>query len=199
MATNNPIKHGSKFKDLTGQVFNLLTVESFSGKDKYRNSVWNCQCKCGNSKQVTSYNLKRGHVKSCGCIWATHRSSKTKTYKRWMGMIIRCYNPRSKSYKDYGGRGITVCDEWRHDYLAFLRDMGECPEDLSLERIDNEAPYSKENCRWATKLEQANNTRTNRFLTHNGKTLTYAQWARELGIGTRTFWARLKRDRSPFY
>ena len=108
-------------------------------------------------------------------------------------MKRRCLSPKRESYKYYGGRGIKVCDEWLHSYDAFLRDMGEAPEGLSIERKDNNGNYCPENCIWATKLEQNNNMRSNRWLEHQGKRQTITQWAEELGMDFMTLSCRIDR------
>ena len=117
----------------------------------------------------------------------------TKVYRCWQSMKQRCLNKNDIGYKNYGGRGITVCPEWLNSFKNFYADMGKKPEGLSLDRIDNDGNYCKENCRWATLEEQHNNTRANRFLTYNNKTQTMAQWAREFNISSSTLFGRIKR------
>ena len=117
--------------------------------------------------------------------------SATKTYLAWRGMRHRCINPKSAAWANYGGRGITVCETWKDSYDAFFADMGECPEGLSLDRIDVNKGYSPENCRWAGWDVQANNKRDNVHLTHNGETMTASQWAKHLGIKRDTLFRRL--------
>ena len=110
-----------------------------------------------------------------------HGMCHTRVYRKWASMKTRCLNKNRRHYKNYGGRGITICDEWM-DFQNFYRDMGECPSGLTLERIDNDKGYCKSNCKWATSEEQVNNKRTNHFLTYKGKTQTAKQWSEELGI-----------------
>ena len=117
--------------------------------------------------------------------------SGTVTYFAWRGMRHRCNNPKNASWENYGGRGITVCDKWAHDYDAFFEDMGPCPEGLSLDRIDVNESYSLENCRWVGWDVQSTNKRVNVHITHNGETKTVSQWADHLGIGNDTLWRRL--------
>ena len=108
-------------------------------------------------------------------------------------MMRRCHNPDNPRYEDYGGRGIYVCEKWRQDWTKFRDDMGQPPDGKSIDRIDNEGPYSPENCRWATRSEQQRNRRDNVLLTFRGKTLTRRGWSEELNIGFETIRARMKR------
>lgn len=122
----------------------------------------------------------------------SHAARKTKEYAIWQAMIQRCSNPNSNSWRKYGARGITVCERWQ-SYEAFLSDMGRKPDNMSLDRIDNNKGYEPSNCRWATSVEQANNTRSNKCLTHNGETKTISEWSRKIGIRENTLVCRLKR------
>jgi hypothetical protein len=120
-------------------------------------------------------------------------------YRLWRAMHNRCYNSNVKCYGDYGGRGIFVDEKWhsKEGFAAFLKDMGQRPQGATLDRIDNNGPYSKDNCRWATRDEQANNKRNNRWITANGKTQTMAQWAKELGCNPSNIIYRLRTGMSP--
>jgi hypothetical protein len=119
---------------------------------------------------------------------------RTRFYTIWLHMNARCGDPRVPSYKHYGGRGITVCDRWHHNFEAFVDDMHPTYTDgMTIERIDNDGPYSPENCRWATQAEQALNKRNNRLLTYDGHTQPLAAWAREYGLGISCLWLRLSR------
>jgi hypothetical protein len=131
-----------------------------------------------------SKNLKHG---------ASKDGFKTPTFLCWLGIRKRCLDHKSKSYYRYGGRGITICDDWKNDFSKFLADMGERPTGLSIERKDNNGPYSKDNCTWATGSQQARNRRSNILLTHNGKTKTLIEWTEELNIPYHTIRARISR------
>ncbi len=194
----------SKFIDLTGKRFGRLIVLRYVDKDKWRDSRWLCLCGCGNEKIILGNNLKRGAIKSCGCLSIeklikrstkhghSRRKQHSKTYTAWSHMISRCTNPNDINYHNYGGRGITVCKRWRK-FENFLEDMGEPPSAKhSIDRIDNNGNYCKSNCRWATDTEQQRNTRRNHSVTYNGKTQCIAAWAEEYGINDGTLRSRLR-------
>ena len=123
----------------------------------------------------------------------THGMSRTPEYKAWDGMKQRCFNPNHKSYSDYGGRGITVCDRWQNSFETFLADMGVKPTSKhSLDRINNDGDYSPDNCRWATKAEQQNNRTNNHLITINNETWTMAQWEKKMGYEENVIRQRLK-------
>lgn len=159
--------------------------------------MWFCQCECGGTVMVSGGNLRSGRQGSCGCVWMEKIStqdgfSKTPEYASYKAMMSRCYRVKDASYPYYGGKGITVCDEWRDNFSAFLRDMGPRPSpEHSIERKHVDKGYSKENCCWATKKEQANNRSTNLRLTLNGQTKTLMQWCEEYGISHATVSSRL--------
>ena len=123
---------------------------------------------------------------------AVHGMSNSRTHNIWRRIRERCNCQDSKDYENYGGRGICVDDAWQKSFLAFLADMGEAPAGMSIERINNDGNYEKSNCRWATVLDQANNKRTNVFVTYKEKTQTIAQWAREIGLERKTLEYRIR-------
>jgi hypothetical protein len=178
--------------NLEGKRFGKLLVVR-----RLRGGIWICQCDCGGVSFPSTSNLQTGNSKSCGCSrdLARHKHGKANTpeHRVWMSMRVRCLNPDNDAYRNYGGRGITIAPEW-DDFRAFLRDMGPKPTPKhQLDRVDNSKGYSKENCRWTSRVENLNNKRTNRSLTFNGKAQTIAQWAAEAGMNYRTLNNRINR------
>lgn len=193
-----------KAHDITGQRFGRLLVLrlEMQGKKRY----WRCRCDCGTEKTVKTRNLLFCKTQSCGCLKVEvikrggnlrHGLAYSSTHAIWAAMKSRCSNPNVRGYNRYGGRGISVCERWRESFVNFVADMGERPPGTSLDRIDTNGNYTPENCRWATQLVQANNTRTNRFITFNGKTQTLAEWGREMGIPAPLIGERLRRRKWP--
>ena len=179
--------------DLTNQTFGRLYVESLIKKNingKTR-SFWHCRCECGNYKDVTGADLRGGRVSSCGCLWKENSllrgkesykdgRSKERLYKIYRGMKTRCTNPNRDDWKDYGGRGITVCDEWEiyENFKSWALNNG-YSDDLTIDRIDVNKGYCPENCRWVTLKEQARNKRNTVKLTINGIEKSLADWCEE--------------------
>ena len=188
--------YDKRIKDLTGKRFSKLTVLEFVGV-RYHEAQWLCECDCGNKTTVSGRALRRGSTKSCGCYnteKATRHGMKyTRLYEKWNHMLERCRNPKNPSYNRYGGRGISVCDEWKESFENF-RDWAlnnGYDDSLSIDRIDVNGNYCPENCKFSNAKEQANNRTSNRFIEYNGKTKTLAQWADETGIRASTIAARI--------
>lgn len=181
-----------RYKDRTGEVLGMLTAVT-SGKPGSKGQMkWLYQCECG--KIVERYPHSASATKHCGCRTTEnlknrirHGMAATKIYSAWITMKSRCQNPKSRKYPDYGGRGITVCAKWQ-TFDGFFEDMGDRPDDHSLERIDNNQGYSKENCTWATRSAQQRNRRVNRLV--GGRCLTAV--AEESGIQPETIRSRLR-------
>lgn len=192
--------------DVIGKKVGMLTVisEAERRSDNLRRIV--CLCDCGNEKEIYLLNL-RGKI-SCGCYGKgivdgrahyTHRLSTTQEYKIWIVMRARCINDKNWQYKDYGGRGITVCDRWINSVENFISDMGLRPtKQHSIDRIDVNGNYEPSNCRWATPKEQSLNRRNNVFFTFNGLKRCVTDWARDLYTDRRTLRDRIKRNNGDF-
>lgn len=180
-----------KAVDLSGRIFGRLTVDCYTGRvAKNKHRLWQCTCSCGVTTIVSGSSLTSGNTRSCGCLHrdtitehgASTRNRITSDFRRWQAMISRCRNPLSPTYHRYGGRGITVCDRWVSSFTNFANDMGPCPDGKSLDRIDNNAGYSPENCRWADRFQQAQNTRLNHDICFKGETHCLSEWARRIGV-----------------
>ena len=183
-----------KFRDLTGQKFNRWTVLEKTYK-KYAEHIWLCVCECGTKKEVIGSSLKQGRSKSCGCysveVATKHGMEGTPTYNTWGHMMSRCNNKNHKQYKDYGGRGIYVCERW-WDFSNFYADMGLKPEGMSIDRIDNNGPYSQENCRWASQKEQIRNRRVSPKFEYKGTFQSLAEICEGKDISWRRVYERIR-------
>ena len=178
-------------EDLTGQRFGRLTVIEFVPNDK-PHAYWKCQCDCGNTIKTTTCSLRSGHSASCGCLnrekiiasCRVHGQWNTRLYRIWDKMKTRCYNSNSKAYKDYGGRGITVCDEWKNDFKAFYdwSMANGYTDELSIDRIDVNGNYEPSNCRFADRKTQQRNRRDNIKIEYQGEKQCLVDIARLLGI-----------------
>lgn len=184
--------------DLTGKVYGKLTVISLHGTRPYPSGgsrrLWLCRCECGAETVVAGNNLRNGHTTSCGSKKHQHNYhgiTNTPIYHVWENIIARCTNQQHPNWKDYGGRGITVCERWL-DFMGFYNDVAPTYQaGLTIERKDNNAGYCLENCRWIPQSEQILNTRKTRRVTVGGVTLPAKHWARKTGIPYATLLHRL--------
>jgi hypothetical protein len=209
--TEIPLPKHHSFINRIGHVYGRLTVIKFAGRSPKGRPVllWECQCSCGQTLTVTGDNLCTGTTKSCGCYRrdlpltrATHGRAHSPIYNIWNAIIGRCTNHNNCAFSSYGGRGITICQGWR-DFASFYADMGDRPAQKSIDRIDNDKGYwcgkcnecttygRRLNCRWATRVEQNNNTRKNHIIEFNGLSLTLAQWAQKIEINQSAIQQRL--------
>lgn len=190
---------------MDGHVYGRLTVRSFAGVNKHGGSLWVCECECGTQITASSNHLRTGCVKSCGCLndeqrirvcveRATHgkarRIERSRIYGIWANMMARCCNQNRSDYAHYGARGITVCDRWR-DFELFYADAGDPPKGLSLDRIDVNGNYEPGNVRWATQIQQMNNTRYTKRHDFMGELLTVREASEKYGISYRTLKSRI--------
>ena len=182
--------------DLTGQQYGKLKVLELAVDIPGKKKKWLCRCECGNEIIVAGSNLRNGHTTGCKkCAMKDlkkgnikHGMSDSKLYSVWRGILNRCENPKSRSYSDYGAKGISVCDEW-HDSVNFIKwscDNG-YKEGMEIDRKDNTAGYSPSNCRWVTRIENANNKSNNRRFVYNGRGMTMAEIARKNNINYKLF------------
>lgn len=186
-------------KNILGQKFHRLTAIEYIKNPKQQGALWKFRCDCGVEKVIKGQGVRLGLVKSCGCLnmelaktrYLTHGESEHPLYKIWQGMIERCYSEKCKNYKDYGGRGITVCDEWRKSPSNIAKDMGERPKNCSIDRIDVNGNYEPSNCRWATPMVQGSNKRNNVIFTVFGEKMHYAEICRKYDIKETTLRNRL--------
>lgn len=207
-------------KDITGKRFGKLTVIRRAGTNKNRAALWECVCDCGAYKTITGSALRTGHTQSCGCLQKKiagntiksfnktglrskgrylHGENKTKLHNIWVNMRARCNNPKWDHYDRYGGRGISVCDEWNDSYISF-RDwaLSHGYEDgLEIDRIDNDGNYEPENCKWSNREEQVNNRSNTVFVTIDGVKKPLSVWCREKNVDYKTAHAKLKKGIPP--
>lgn len=206
--------HSVLQNDLTGKEFGRLRVIERAGKKSRKSdTMWRCECRCGNIKIAASASLRRGRTASCGCLQSETSSANGKalagprqkhkaTYSKWAGIIKRCFREYDANYARYGAAGISVCQRWR-SFAAFIEDMGDAPPGHSIDRMDYNGHYScgkcfeclrngwPSNCRWATNVQQQRNRSTNRVLTFNGVSRCVAEWADEIGMSRATLFDRL--------
>lgn len=190
---------------IIGQTFGRVTILQDLGVEKNRRHVLG-HCSCGTEKKFNYRSLKDGTSKSCGCYnrevhkalrnRLTHGLSKHPIFKLWCGMKRRCYNVKEKSYPDYGGRGILVCDEWLSDFTTFYKWAlaNGYAKGLQIDRRENDKGYSPDNCRFVTQTINQRNTRASVYLEYNGEKRTLAEWGEVLGMDKRIIWQRINRD-----
>lgn len=190
-----------KYKDISGQRFGKLTAISYCGTDKHGRAKWLCQCDCGNEYIGVATLLRQGGVNSCGCLYRKHDSSNSRLYAVWCSMKGRCSQPSNSSYPNYGGRGISVCEEWSGEegFINFKKwafengyDETKDGNEQSIDRIDVNGNYCPENCKWSTREEQQCNKRSNRILCVDGKEMTITQWAKLSGVRYTVIESRIK-------
>ena len=194
-----------KFIDETGNRYGSLTVLYKTKTEKGKPTKWHCLCDCGNEKVIVGNSLKSGDIKSCGCLkkeqdyiniaHITHNMSNTRLYSIWRGMQSRCNSSTGKKHEFYYDKGITVCEEWKNDFMSFFNwSMSNgYQENLSIDRIDNNKGYSPDNCRWATTVQQNNNQSNNIKILYNDKEYTLAELSQQYNIKRATLDSRLKR------
>lgn len=178
------------FKDLTNQKFGYLTAISLDEiKSTYQHKYWICECVCGNTRSLQTYQLTSGKVTSCGCmnaktIKSEYISDKKRIFNIYNGMRSRCCNSKSTSFKYYGEKGITICDEWLNDFKSFVdwAYANGYNDSLSIDRIDNSRGYCPDNCRWIALNDQFHNKTNNVWLSHNGETHTMSEWSKILNF-----------------
>ena len=183
-----------------GKTFNRLTVlEELPRGTNYRRR-YKCECSCGNMVHAYMTDVRSGHTKSCGCLSIevqakpkSHGGTYSPEYRVWSGIKNRCYNPKESNYKWYGAKGITMSDEWKNSFAAFIRDMGKRPSPKhQIDRRDFRGHYCKENCRWLLPVGQARNRSTNRLITFHGATRCLQEWSEVTGIKPLTIRYRLE-------
>ncbi len=189
--------------DLTGKIFGYWTVVRRAGSSKEGRKMWLCRCKCGTERAVRGYNLRNGTSKSCGCLSAemtrersvTHGMTQTRLYKIWNQMIQRTTNEKAQHYNRYGGRGISVCEEWKRSFEAFKEWAlkNGYADNLTIDRADNEKGYCPDNCRWVTRAVQQENTSRTHFLTYKGETKSITEWAKATGIKRSVLYDRINK------
>lgn len=194
-----------KFEDLTGKKFGSLTVVEYGGQYKPSGNIyWRCKCECGNYTNTSGSSLRSGKSVSCGRCSASKRARErnyrhgdfgSRLYEIWRQMHRRCYGENTKAYKHYGGRGITICEEWK-EYEKFREWAVSCGynDSLTIDRIDVNRNYCPENCRWATAKQQANNRRSNHNIEYMGEIHTVSEWADIFGVKQTHLWKALSKN-----
>lgn len=181
--------------DLTGRRFGKLTVLAEHPERNGKEIMWVCKCDCGNTKIIAGHNLRSGGSTTCGCSTRKHGMRNTRLWSIWDGMRKRCYNPSHPYYFIYGGRGITICEEWLQDHAKFFEWAlaNGYQDDLTIDRIDFNGNYCPDNCRFVDVVTQLNNRSNNCHVEINGENKTLGEWSRITGIGYQTIYRRYRR------
>lgn len=185
-------------RDHTGSTFGKWTALSKGANHGIR-TTWLCRCECGTEREVMTHHLVRGTSKSCGCARYTvvEQRHAHPLYRTWCNMVQRCYNPRNSQYRDYGARGISICAEWRSDFMRFVSDMGEKPTPKhTIERKNNDEGYTPDNCEWADRSSQMRNTRRNHLVRFRGRLMPLVEACELSGVNYGTAKWRLRNGRS---
>ena len=201
---------GKRKIDLTGQRFGRLVVLAKTSSDKHGKTHWKCQCVCGGIANPTTADLMSGNTTSCGCLRTEkviasstkHGKRHTRIYSEWLNMKERCNNPKTKNFIHYGGRGITICEEWKNNFQAFYdwAMSNGYEEHLTIDRIDVNGNYEPSNCRWATRKEQANNRRIRvdaKIISFDGESHTLTEWSKITGLSYWQIYRRYKAGKTP--
>lgn len=174
----------------------LVVLEECNKRDNFGNKVYKCLCDCGNITYVRGNSLRTGNNRSCGCLrGSNHGKTHTRLYYVWCSIKQRCYNPNNNRYDDWGGRGVTMCEEWRKDFQAFYNwaiNNG-YDDNLTIDRIDNNKNYEPDNCRWVDRKTQNRNKRNNRNITIDNETHCLKEWCEILNLKYNTISMRLRR------
>ena len=191
-----------KVENIIGKKFGkLLVLENLNVKS-HGSTLHRCACECGNIKDIPISYLKSKHTTSCGCLvkemHTIHNLSQSRLYNIYRGMLGRCFRENHQAYHNYGGRGITVCDDWKDSFINFFNwaIKNGYQDNLTIDRIDNNGNYEPCNCHWVSKAEQTRNSRKNVYFTYNGITKTISEWARLLNIPLTTFRRRILENRT---
>jgi len=196
-----------RIKDISGMRFGMLSVVKMNGRVTSPcgsiKTTYLCLCDCGKKTTTKRSNLVNGYTKSCGCYLkiapkekAIHNLTGTRIYKCWSNMKTRCTNENNKHFDSYGGRGISVCKEWSSSFVKFHEDMGDMPKNKTIDRIDVDGDYSKENCRWATIKTQSRNKRNTRYVKFGGLEKSLSDWCEEFGLNYYTTHSRLFKNKN---
>lgn len=187
----------SKIPIVGNRYVNLLVVEEISKRNKNGHIMYKCLCDCGNYKEILGNSLREGRTKSCGKCnlqGIKHGMWKTKEFNTWQNMLQRCNPLKKDKYKNYAGKGIEVCEKWKESFINFYLDMGDAPSKIhSIDRKDVNGHYTKENCHWATPIEQTRNKTSNRVLLYKGEEKCLSEWCEIFNIAPTTLHNRLLR------